>query len=133
MAVLPGQLQQLVDEDISDIDGPTWDQGYYAEAKVDNELLTHIEQLQLWCSLRQTGMPDEHIEADLMDLSMQGLADAPEVFVRRGGGDASDERSESAVHSVDRFHSWPCWRSLVCGCRSSWLWSMDRPSGLHSW
>ena len=73
MAVLPGQLQQLVGEDSSDIDGPAWDQGYYAEAKVDEELLNHMEQLQLWCSLRQTGMPDEHIQADLMDLSIRVL------------------------------------------------------------
>jgi hypothetical protein len=73
MEVLPGLLQQLVDENISEIDGPTWDQGYYAEARVDNELLTHIEQLQLWCSLRQTGLPEDHIEADLMDLSVRVL------------------------------------------------------------
>ena len=73
LAVLPGQLQQLAGEDISDIDGPAWDQGYYAEAKVDDELLNHIEQLQLWCSLRQIRMSDEHIEADLMDLSIRVL------------------------------------------------------------
>ena len=45
MEVLPGRLQQLAGEDISGIDGPAWDQGYHAEAKVDDELLDHIEQL----------------------------------------------------------------------------------------